>query len=180
MWVGLFVGAAVLVAAGVALRMGGRRRSARSLVVGTVVVLVTLVLIGWPVQRHFLDQRYVAAGLPFDAVAEYFRDVEDADVIAFGTLETYPFAGLDLSNRVVVGQGPDTDLDADPCEEWADVVAGRYDYAVLAREPVIIPVTPPIEWFTDDPASELVVDAGDDVVYRLSGPLDPPACRVRT
>lgn len=144
------------------------------------VVLGVAVIAGWPLQRHYFERRYVHADLPGDAVDNYFRNVRDSDVIVFGTLETYPMDGIDLSNRITVGQGPTTKLDADPCLQWPDVLAGKYRYVVYVRLPrdqsVLYPVTPPGDWFTADPAAKQVFRDHGSVVYRVNGSLHPAGC----
>ena len=175
------VGAAVIVVALLVLRTRSSVAAPRRLIFGAIGAVVVTLAIGWPVQRHYLEHRYVAARLPLDGINEYFRDVRDADVVAFGTVETYPMFGLDLSNRVHTGQGPSSARGGDPCKKFARVRAGDYRYVVLADVPVseggvIIPIAPPEEWFTSDNAT-LVARDGRSVAYRIDGPLDPRQCR---
>jgi hypothetical protein len=178
--VGVLAGVGVV--AVVALRVWGPRPhvTLRAGAAATVVVLGLLVVAGWPLQRHYFEERYVHADLPGDAVDNYFRGVRNSDVIVFGTLETYPMDGIDLSNRITVGQGPTTKLDADPCLQWPDVLAGKYRYVVFQTLPrgqsVLYPVMPPREWFTADPAAKQVFRDGGSVVYRVKGSLHPDDC----
>jgi hypothetical protein len=178
--VGVLVGVGVVVV--VALLIWGPRPhvTLRTAGVVLVVVLGLVGVAGWPLQRHYFGQRYVHADLPGDAVDNYFRSVRDSDVIVFGTLETYPMDGIDLSNRITVGQGPTTKPDEDPCLQWPDVVAGKYRYVVYVSLPrgksVLYPVTPPREWFTEDPAAKRVFRDGGSVVYRVNGSLHPDGC----
>ena len=120
-------------------------------------------------------------GLPADAIDNYFRGIRNSDVIVFGTLETYPMDGLDLSNRITVGQGPTTKPDADPCRQWPEIVAGKYRYVVFEELPrsqsVLYSITPPREWFTADVAAKQVFrDRRGSAVYRIDGQLHPPGC----
>jgi hypothetical protein len=178
--VGVLAGVGVVAA--VALLVWGPRPhvTLRTGAAATVVVLGLVVVAGWPLQRHYFEERYVHADLPGDAVDNYFRGVRDSDVIVFGTLETYPMDGIDLSNRITVGQGPTTKLDADPCLQWPDVLAGKYRYVVYQTLPrgqsVLYPVMPPREWFTADPAAKQVFRDGGSVVYRVNGSLHPDGC----
>ncbi|HMG27970.1 MAG TPA: hypothetical protein VKH36_14290 [Acidimicrobiia bacterium] len=177
--VGVLVGVGVVVVVG--LLMWWRPRVTLPTVAVTLaVVLALVVVLGYPLQRRYLEDRYVGAGLPGDAIDEYFRGIRDSDVIVFGTLETYPMDGLDLSNRITVGQGPTTKFDADPCRQWPEIVAGKYRYVVFATIPrgqsVLYPVTPPREWFTADSASRQVFRDRASAVYRIDGQLHPPGC----
>ncbi len=178
--VGVLVG--VVVVAVVALLVWGPRLQVtlRTGGVAIAVVLALVVVAGWPLQRHYFERRYVHAGLPGDPIANYFRNVRDSDVIVFGTLETYPMDGIDLSNRITVGQGPTTKVNENPCLHWPDVLAGKYRYVVYERLPrgksVLYPVTPPREWFTQDPRATQVFRHGGSVVYRVNGSLHPDGC----
>ncbi len=178
--VGVVVGVGVVAAVALLMWRPRPRVSLRAAGVTLAVVLVLVVAAGWPLQRRYFEDRYVHADLPGDAVDNYFRGIRDADVIVFGTLETYPMDGLDLSNRITVGQGPTTKLDADPCRQWPDVVAGKYRYVVYQSLPrgqsVLYPVTPPREWFTADPAAKQVFRHDGSVVYRVDGSLHPDGC----
>jgi hypothetical protein len=154
-----------------------RRDPVRAVGLAGIVLIGATLLIGWPLQRSYLEDRYVDAGLPFDPIAGYFRDVRDSDVVVFGTVEVYPMLGPDLSNRVTVGQGPTTRVRADPCRQWRDVLDGRYRYVVVAPY-FLYPVRPPEAWFASDPRTTAVVRDGNNVVYRLNGSLHPHECQV--
>jgi hypothetical protein len=156
-----------------------RRDPARSFGLAGIVLVGTTLVIGWPLQRSYLEERYVDAGLPFDPIAGYFRQVRDSDVVVFGTVEVYPMLGPDFSNRVTVGQGPTTRLRADPCRQWRDVLDGRYRYVVVAPH-YLYPVRPPEAWFASDPGTTAVVSEGNNVVYRLNGSLHPDECQAST
>jgi hypothetical protein len=175
-WWGVLAGVLVLAAVFAFTRVRDPARRTRLAWTAAAGGLVALLVVGWPVQRHFLDHRYDAAGLPFDSIAEYFRDVRDSDVAVFGTVEVYPMFGADLSNRVRVAQGPSTPLRPDPCRQWPRILAGEYRYVVLTRYGIVFPVTPPEEWFSQDPAATKVVDDGTNIVYRIDGPLHPAEC----
>jgi hypothetical protein len=174
----LAIGVAVLLGAVVIdwiLRSRTRRR-VRPVLAGAAVVVLLAIAGGWAVQRHFLERRYVHAGLAIDRIDRYFRDVRDSRVAVFGTVETYPFDGIDLSNRVRIEQGPSTRPHADPCRQWSGIVRGNFDYVVLTQFGFVAPARPPDDWFTTDPASTEVEREGNSVVYRLRGPLHPAAC----
>ena len=143
-----------------------------------VVPLVGLALGSalWPTQQHYLDHRYVDAGLDNDAINAYFRDVRDARVVVFGTDETLPMFGLDLSNRVVRGDVPAIAVGPDACHTWRQNLRGRADYVVLVPIHFGYFVVPPEQTLAGDPAARLVLRAGTSTVYRISGGLDPASC----
>lgn len=177
--VGVLVGVGVVVGVGLLLWWRPRVRLP-AVAVALAVVLGSVIVFGYPLQRRYFEDRYVRAGLPGDAIDRYFRGIRDSDVIVFGTLETYPMDGLDLSNRITVGQGPTTKPNADPCRQWPEIVAGKYQYVVFATLPrgqsVLYSVTPPREWFTADSASRQVFRDRGSAVYRIDGQLHPPGC----
>jgi hypothetical protein len=142
------------------------------------VALAAAVLLAgaWAAQRHYLDHRYVDDGLAIAAIHEHFRDVRDADVAVFGTDETLPMFGLDLSNRVRRGDDPPPDLGDDACRGWRRSLRGRYDFVVLTRFGFSFYLAPPEEVVAGDPAATEVRRDGDAVVYRIDGALDPEAC----
>jgi hypothetical protein len=156
------------------------RLTGRVAVLAAAALVGAVLIAGWPLQRHYLERRYVRAELPVDAVDNYFRNVRDSDVIVFGTLETYPMDGIDLSNRITVGQGPSTKLDGDPCRQWPGVVSGRYQYVVYVTAPrgesILFPVGPPHDWFATDSAATEVFRNRGSVVYRVDGELHPVGC----
>ena len=164
----------VLLAAGgaalVARTVGPQRTAAAALLVGLAVGG------GWPAQRHYLSRRYVDAGLHMDEVHDYFRGVRDARVAVFGTDETLPMFGLDLSNEVRRGDEPGFEEGPDPCRSWRRELGGRFDYIVLTRFGFSLYLSPPEDVIASDPAATEVVRQGDSVAYRLDGPLDPAAC----
>ncbi|HEX7133060.1 MAG TPA: hypothetical protein VF228_10820, partial [Iamia sp.] len=168
----VFLGVGALVAAGaVAL---SRRVAPR--VVAVAVVLLAIG-VGWPLQAAHEDGRYVSAGLPpTDAIPVALRDVSHERVVIFGSVETYPLFGLDLSNDVEVGTnptGPGTD-----CTRWRTHIGGDHDIVVISRWGFLPLAIPPPGVFDGDPAAHLIVREGPHAVYRLDGPLDPTTCPV--
>ena len=166
---GALVVAAVVIAIGAALAW---RHD-----VGTGVAIAALVVVGaWFAQDAYLENRYVDAGLPTDALNEHFRSVRDSDVAVFGTDDTFPMFGLDLSNDVRRGDDPPFALGPEPCRTWREQLDG-YDEVVVAGTPDAFGLypAPPPEVF-DDPAARRVVADGADVVYRLEGPFTSTDC----
>jgi hypothetical protein len=149
----------------------------RFVVAGLLVVVV--VAVSWPIQRHYLEHRYIDAGLHLDAINAYFRDVRHADVAVIGTVEAYPMMGLDLSNRVTKLVGRSGGAGRGPCREWHDLISGNYRYVVLTAFGLVEGSRPPEEWFTEDPGASVVVRDGNSVVYRLTSALHPPGCRLQ-
>ena len=121
----LLVVLAVLVPAALLLARG--RGASRGIVAGGFAALaLAVVAIGYPVQRHYLDERFrneVAAesipGMHLDSAYRWARGLEDARIGLAGTtagFAQYGFYGTDLSNRVVyLGEdGPARRLQRDP------------------------------------------------------------------
>ena len=176
---GVAIGAAVLVAAWAGL--GGRRPVAALAVVASLVAAVG----GYALQRHYLDQRYTDYQ-PMPGVAAWARDVEDARIGIAGFFIQYPLYGLDLSNRVdyVARHGPHGAFTRiESCRDWRRALnEGGYDYVVTTpfNYPGNLRGDQPEEagWTGSDPAARLVLrDRRLVSLYRLSGRLDPDACR---
>ena len=167
-------GAGALIVAAVAVALAAALRWRRDVGVGAAIGVV--VVGGWFAQDAYLRHRYVDAGLPTDALNEHFRSVRDASVAVFGTDDTFPMFGLDLSNDVRRGDDPPFELGAEPCRTWREQLDGD-DYVVIAGTPDAFGLypAPPPEVF-DDPVAERVFADGADVVYRLDGPFTTVRC----
>jgi hypothetical protein len=160
---------------------GRRSRGVAALVLGLVGVAV---VVGYPVQRHYLRSRYAdpsftAPGL--NAAFAWARDVSDARIATTSTRQ-YPLFGTDLSNRVqfVGAEAPHGGFEAPAtCRQWREELnAGEYDYVVTTRdrlEPGQPPFPPTTRW-TESPEAEIVLKKPPTVVFKLKGPLDPSAC----
>ncbi len=178
----LLVGAALVA---VALALVARRRVPRVLRVGrvgrvalVVVLVVVAGIAGWPLQDAAEDRRYRAAGLPpTDAIPSALRHVRGERVGLFGSVETYPLFGPDLSNDVEVGTAPPFGPGSD-CARWRAHLGDRYDVVVVSRWGFLPLAVPSPAVFAGDPAARLVAGHGDRTVYRLDGPLDPALCPV--
>jgi hypothetical protein len=168
----VLVGVAVLLGAALLARPA---RSAALSVALAAIVAGGAVGGGWWMQRHYLDHRYVDAGLHSDRIYERFRNVRDSRVAVIGTVEVLPMFGLDFSNRVaqLVGAG---DRDTEPCTRWRALLDGNYRYVVLDNFGVVFAAGPPAEWFTQDASVTEVLREGESVVYRVDGELRPPEC----
>lgn len=173
-WVGVLTAAGVLVTA-VLLAMPRARWRQPSLTVTGAALAAVCLTGGWFVQRHYLGNRYVDAGLPLDRVNAMFRDVEDARVAVAGTEHYYPLFGLDLSNDVSKVTGPARGSEQERCRSWRTSLSG-FDYIVLARELVSNTDVPAETWVARDQAAHAVLRDGDATVYRIDGSLDPDRC----
>jgi hypothetical protein len=151
-------------------------------IVAAAVVLA--VLIGYPVERHYLENRYrdpsfTTPGL--DAAFAWARDVSGERIATTGTRQ-YPLFGTDLSNRVAyVGiHRPHGGFEeAQNCRQFRRLInAGHYDYVVATRDRIEAgkPAYPPQAAWTAGPNSRVVLKKKPTVVFAISGPLDPNTC----
>jgi hypothetical protein len=170
---------------------GDRRRTAteerlpRGWVVGIVAAAVVLaVLVGYPVQRHYLRDRYrdpsfTTPGL--DAAFAWARDVSGARIATTSTRQ-YPLFGTDLSNRVAylgIDRPHGGFEEAQSCAEFRRLInQGDYDYVVATRDRIEAgkPAFPPEAGWTAGPNAEVVLKKKPTVVFRITGPLDPKTC----
>jgi hypothetical protein len=190
----LLVALAVVVP--LALLLARARGAGRGIVLGGCAALVlAVVAIGYPVQRHYLDERFrneVAdesiPGMHLDSAYRWARDVEDARIGLVGTsagFAGYGFYGTDLSNRVLYlgGEGPHGAFNAIPgCAAFrAAVNAADLDYLVTAPflnfihpdRPIPSPET---RWLRGERAVAPLLRSGPVTVWKVRGRLDPSAC----
>ncbi|HEY0317115.1 MAG TPA: hypothetical protein VGC49_02345 [Solirubrobacterales bacterium] len=158
-------------------------RSGPALGIAAMVVVVA-VAVGYPVQRHYLQQRYSnptfsTPGL--DAAFAWARDVSGARIATTSTRQ-YPLFGTDLSNRVqfVGEERPHGGFEAAAnCRRWRqELNAGQYDYVVTTRdrlEPAKPPFPPQAKW-TEGPWATPILRKPPTVVFKLTGPLNPSSC----
>lgn len=153
------------------------------LVLGSLCALVA-VAVGYPVQRHYLDNRYenptfTAPGL--NAAFAWARDVSDSR-IAITSTRQYPLFGTDLSNHVqFVGiERPSGGFEAPTtCPQWRRLLnEGDYDYAITTydRTEPGNPAFPPQASWTAGPGAKVVLKQPPTVVFKLTSRLDPSAC----
>jgi hypothetical protein len=147
-------------------------------------VVLLAVVVGYPVERHYLHDRYsnpsfTAPGL--NAAFAWARDISGARIATTSTRQ-YPLFGTDLSNHVeYVGQErPHGGFESPTtCPAWRRAVnAGHYDYVVATRdrvEPGKPPFPPQARW-TQSPQAKIVLRKPPTVVFQLTGPLDPSSC----
>jgi hypothetical protein len=151
---------------------------------GTALLLSAVVL-GYPIQRHYLQNRYADPSFStpgLDAAFRWARSVSGARIATTSTRQ-YPLFGTDLSNRVAyVGEErPHGGFTAPAtCRRWRQLIdAGDYDYVVTTYdriEPGSPPYPPTARW-TAGPGAEVILRRPPTVIYKLRSPLDPSACR---
>jgi hypothetical protein len=150
-----------------------------------VLCFLAAITIGYPVQRHYLDNRYSepafsAPGL--DAAFAWSSDVSHARIATTSTRQ-YPLYGVDLSNHVqFVGvERPHGGFVApNGCRAWRRLLnAGDYDYVVASRDRIEgrKSAYPPTAAWTAGPGARVLLREPPTMVFRLSGRLNPSACR---
>jgi hypothetical protein len=149
-----------------------------------MAVLAVFAVVGYPVQRHYLENRYAdptftTPGL--NAAFAWSRDVSDARIATTSTRQ-YPLFGTDLSNRVAfVGEERPHGGFEPPttCRRYRQLLNdGNYDYVIASRdrlEPGKPPYPEQAKW-TAGPWAEIVLQKPPTVVFKLTAPLDPSAC----
>jgi len=180
-----------------ALLLARARGASRGVVLGGFAVFVlAIVAIGYPVQRHYLDQRFrneVAAeaipGMNLDSAYRWARGVGDARIGLAGTsagFARYGFYGTDLSNRVVyLGEkGPHGAFNAIPTCAGFRAAVNRADLDYLVTAPLLnfidpdepIP-SPEARWLRGETAVLPILRSGPVTVWRVRAALDPAGCR---
>jgi hypothetical protein len=163
---------------------------------GFAALALLLVAIGYPVQRHYLEHRFLndvsaeerIPGAHLDSAYTWARDIADSRIGLAGTTAgflQYGFYGTDLSNHVVyLGEkGPHGAYNAIPtCPRFrAAVNAADLDYLVTTPFLNFIDTSAPIpspeaKWLRNDPAAKPINRSGPVTVWKLEGKLDPSAC----
>ncbi len=147
-------------------------------------VMVAVVALGYPVQRHYLRARYsnpsfTTPGL--NAAFAWAQGITDARIATTSTRQ-YPLYGRDLSNEVtyIGSEQPHGGFTAPTtCPEWRRLLnAGHYDYVVTTRDRIEPgkPPYPPTSRWTKAPGATVVLRKPPTVIYELKGPLAPSAC----
>jgi len=181
----------VVVPAG--LLLARARGAGRGIVLAGFATLALLVFaIGYPLQRHYLRDRFAAGseipGLQMEAAYRWARDQSDARIGIAGTTAgflQYGLYGTDLSNHVIyLGEkGPHGAYNAIPtCAGFrAAVNAADLDYLVTSPFLNFLhtdnPITSPeATWLRNDPAASPINKSGPVTVWKLTSKLDPSAC----
>jgi hypothetical protein len=163
-------------------RLSGRGGAHAGLAIALVFLLVA---VGYPIQRHYLENRYANPSFTtpgLNAAFRWSREISDARIATTSTRQ-YPLFGTDLSNRVdYVGiERPNGGFTAaSTCPAWRRLLdAGDYDYVIASRdrlEPGKAPYPATVHW-TEGPGAKIVLRKPPTIVFKLRGPLDPSACR---
>ncbi len=157
------------------------RRWVAGIVATTVLVAV---VVGYPVSRHYLHDRYrdpsfTTPGL--DASFAWADDISDARIATTSTRQ-YPLFGTDLSNRVAyvgVDRPHGGFEEARNCRQFRQLInEGDYDYVVATRDRIEAgkPAFPEQAAWTAGPNAEVVLKKKPTVVFRIKGELDPKTC----
>jgi hypothetical protein len=151
---------------------------------GAVAALVLVAALGYPVQRHYLADRYrdptfTTPGL--NAAFAWARDVSNARIATTSTRQ-YPLFGTDLSNEVqYLGlHQPHGGFEAPrTCPQFLRLLdEGHYDYAIATRdrlEPGKPPYPPSAHWL-ESAGARPILRKPPTAVFELSEPLDPSTC----
>jgi hypothetical protein len=192
----------VLVVVGIpALLLYARSRGTNltPLLAAAAALLLAVVAIGYPLQRHYLDGRFSNTGskeeqipgMDLNKAYRWARDVDHARIGLVGTTSGfagYGFYGTDLTNHVTyLGEdGPHGAFNAIPtCSAFrAAVNAADLDYLVMAPFLNFIHPDQPIpspeaRWLRGEQAVQPIIRSGPVTVWRVQGALNPRACGPR-
>jgi hypothetical protein len=159
---------------------------------GFAALLLLVLAIGYPLQRHYLDDRFASGsevpGLSLDSAYVWARDKSDTRIGLAGTTAgflQYGFYGTNLSNHVIyLGEkGPHGAYNAIPtCAAFRTAVnAADLDYLVTTPFLNFIHTGDPISspeaiWLRGDKAATPIKREGPTTIWRIHGKLDPSAC----
>jgi hypothetical protein len=178
-------------------RSGGASAAVLTATLGSL--LLAVVVLGYPLQRHYLEGRYANAGskeeqipgMDLNKAYRWARNVDHARIGLAGTtagFANYGFYGTDLTNRVIyLGQeGSHGAFNAIPtCAAFrAAVNAADLDYLVTGPflnflHPGSPIPSPEARWLRGETAVRPIVREGQVTVWKVSGPLGPDACGAR-
>ncbi len=148
------------------------------------LVLLAAIAIGYPVQRHYLENRYANPSFATPGLNAAFKwaDGISGARIAITSTRQYPLFGTDLTNQVqyIGEEQPHGGFEApSSCQQWRRLLnEGHYDYVVTSRdriEPNKPPYPPTTRW-TEGPQATPISKTPPTVVFKLNGTLGPSAC----
>jgi hypothetical protein len=156
----------------------------RGPLVAAALVLLTAIAIGYPVQRHYLQNRYANPSFATPGLNAAFKWADGISNARIATTSTrqYPLFGTDLSNHVqyIGEEAPHGGFIApSTCQQWRHLLnEGHYDYVVTSRDRVEPgkPPYPPATHWTEGLGATPILKTPPTVVFKLKGPLDPSAC----
>ena len=192
----LALGALIAIVVAVWWLLRSRRASAGIVAAAAVASGIFLVAIGYPIQRHYLENRYANAGQPderipgmnLDSAYRWARGITDARIGLVGTtagFAGYGFYGTDLSNHVqYLGEDdPHGAFNAlATCAAFRRAMnEAELDYLVTAPFLNFIHPDKPIpspepRWLRGETAVRPIFGSGPVTVWRVQGRLDPAGC----
>jgi predicted membrane channel-forming protein YqfA (hemolysin III family) len=176
------------------------RGASAAMVTGAAAgLLVCLLAVGYPLQRHYLENRFANTGSADEQIPgmnlndpyRWARDVEGTRIGLVGTtagFAGYGFYGTDLTNRVryLGEEGPHGAFNAIPtCVGFrAAVNEAGLDYLLTAPYLNFLhpsdPISSPEErWLRGEEAVRPILRSGPVTVWRIEGELDPAGCGPR-
>jgi hypothetical protein len=161
-----------------------RERGPAGALLGLVVLLMAAIAVGYPVQRHYLENRYASPSFAAPGLNAAFKWADSISAARIATTSTrqYPLYGTDLSNEVqFIGEEHPHGgfLAPATCLQWRRLLnAGDYDYAVTSRDRIEPgkPTYPNSTRWTEGLGVEEILRQPPTVVFKLKGPLDPASC----
>jgi hypothetical protein len=156
-------------------------RTGTALALGALAVLTVLAAVaGFPLERHYLRNRYASTATPTQALFAWSRGLTDTRIGGVGFPVLYPFYGASFSNQVrYVGQAGAHHAfnDYASCSSWVSAVnAGRYQYiAVLPRADGLYDY-PRFATWTGQAGGVLVFNNSAGSVFRIDRPLTARRC----
>ncbi|HEX5527635.1 MAG TPA: hypothetical protein VFX44_10635 [Solirubrobacterales bacterium] len=189
--------ALLAVLAGVWLLLRSRRVGAGVAIAATAAAALLLVAIGYPVQRHYLENRYANAGKPaeqipgmeLDSAYRWARDLSHQRIGLVGTtagFAGYGFYGTDLSNHVqyLGEEGPHGAFNAiTTCAAFRRAVNDAdLDYLITAPFLDFVHPSKPLpspepRWLRgEESAVRPLFGSGPVTVWKVQGRLDPGGC----
>jgi hypothetical protein len=191
----LLVALAVLVPA-LLLHLRRRGTGTAAIAATSAGLVACLLAIGYPVQRHYLENRFAndgaaderIPGMHLDGAYRWARGIEGARIGLAGTtagFAGYGFYGTDLTNRVryLGEEGPHGAFNAIPtCAAFREAVNDAdLDYLVTAPflnflhpgDPI---PSPEARWLRGEGAVRPLLRSGPVVVWRVDGELRPARC----
>jgi hypothetical protein len=159
---------------------------------GFAALALLLVAVGYPVQRHYLKDRFGPGselpGLDLDAAYAWAREKGDLRIGLAGTTAgflQYGLYGTDLSNRVIyLGEkGPHGAFNAIPTCAAFRTAVNAADLEYIVTSPFLnfvhtenpIP-SPEASWLLNDAAVKSIEHNGSVTIWSVGGKLDPTAC----
>ncbi|HEU5061685.1 MAG TPA: hypothetical protein VFT79_00865 [Solirubrobacterales bacterium] len=175
-----------------------RERGAGTAVVagGVAGLIVCLLAIGYPLQRHYLENRFANTGsaderipgMDLNSAYRWARDLEGARIGLAGTtagFAGYGFYGTDLTNEVqyLGEEGPHGAFNAIPTCAGFRAAVNDADLDHLLTAPFLnflhpgdpIP-SPEARWLRGEEAVRPLLRSGPVTVWEVRGELDPAAC----